>query len=105
MAEGIHRQLCRARGGRLSRDTLAELVVPAGLSKGPGGEKMFDDTLRELSSIGALAADGESVALPGEAEAAREPGAMRRIVRDRAMAAELDSDLWEKDDAGSLVNT
>jgi len=105
MAEGIHRQLCRARGGRLSRDALAELVVPAGLSKGPGGEKIFGDTLRELCSIGALVADAESVALPDEAEAPREPGAMRRIVRERTMAAELDSDLWEKDDAGSLINT
>ena len=105
MAEGIHRQLSRARGGRLNREALAELVVPAGLSKGPGGEKMFGDTLRELCSIGALAADGDSVALPGDVDAPREPGAMRRIVRDTAMRAELASDLWEKDDAGSLINT
>lgn len=104
MAEGIHRQLVRARGACLKRDALTGLVVPQGLSKGPGGAKMFADTLRELCSIGAVVADGDNLGLPEDMEGAREHGAMRNIVRERAMKVELDTDLWEKDEAGSLVN-
>jgi hypothetical protein len=103
MAEAIHRQLADARGGRLSEESLAATVVPPGVSKGTIGEKYFADTLRELGSIGAVhIADGQ-VSLPNEARGARDPGAMRALVRSNAMRSEAETDLWEKDELGSLV--
>lgn len=105
MAEAIHRQLRSAQAGRLSQEALAELVIPTGLSRGPAGEKMFGDTLRELRSIGAVVEDGTQVGLPGDMEGARDAGGMARIVRVRAMLNESTADLWEKDDAGSLILT
>ena len=103
MAEAIHRQLADARGGRLSEESLAATVVPAGLSRGTIGEKYFGDTLRELASIGAVqVADGQ-VSLPDGEPGLREVGAMRDLVRSRAMVSEREVDLWEKDEFGSLV--
>jgi hypothetical protein len=103
MAEAIHRQLADARGGRLSEESLAAAVVPTGLSKGTIGEKYFGDTLRELASIGAVqVADGQ-VSLPDGEPGLREVGAMRDLVRSRAMVSEREVDLWEKDELGSLV--
>jgi hypothetical protein len=103
MAEAIHRQLADARGGRLSEESLAATVVPAGLSKGTIGEKYFGDTLRELASIGAVqVADGQ-VSLPDGEPGLREVGAMRDLVRSTAMVSEREVDLWEKDELGSLV--
>src|SRR4051812_36058214 len=100
MAEAIHRQLAAARGGRLSEETLAANVVPAGLSRRAGGEKYFSDTLRELAGIRAVEIDDGQVFLPSAEPEARDPGAMRALVRSRAMAAEKDVDLWEKDELG-----
>lgn len=101
MAEAIHRQLVAARGGRLSRENLQATIVPSGMSKGPGAEKLFADTLRELVGVGALEEVDGNVSLPEDPEA-RVPGGMRKFIRKRAMGAELESDLWEKDDQGSL---
>jgi hypothetical protein len=101
MAEAIHRQLLSARGGKLSRENLQATTVPSGMSKGPGAEKLFGDTLRELIAIGVLNEVDGDVRLP-EAPEARVPGAFRKFIRTRAMEAELDSDLWEKDEQGSL---
>jgi hypothetical protein len=103
MAEAIHRQLATARGGRLAEESLAATVVPAGLSKGPGGEKYFWDTFRELAGIRAVELDEGQVSLPHEEKGARDLGAMRSLVRSKAMTAEKEADLWEKDELGSLV--
>lgn len=103
MAEAIHRQLAAARGGRLAEDSLVANVVPTGLSKGSGGEKYFNDTLRELAGIGAIEISEGQVALPGDGKRVRDRRAMPSIVRSKVMAAELDVDLWEKDELGSLV--
>src|SRR5947209_5245898 len=103
MAEAIHRQLAAARGGRLAEESLAAAIVPEGLSKGAGGEKYFNDTLRELAAIGAVVLNDGQVALPADEAAVRRTGSMRGLVRMKAMAAERDADLWEKDDLGSLV--
>lgn len=100
MAEAIHRQLLSARGGRLARPALQEHVIPKGVAR--IGEKTFNDTLRELIGIGALDETDEQVSLP-DLEGAREHGGMRTLVRERAMQSELEADLWEKDDQGSLV--
>lgn len=102
MAEAIHRQLRMARGGRLKRNALESSVVPAVTGRGSGGLKLFNDTLRELSVIGAVTTTDDDVRLP-DSPSAREPDQMSHLVRERAMAAELETDLWEKDDAGSLV--
>lgn len=103
MAETIHRQLANARGGRLSEESLAAMVVPPGLSKGTIGEKYFGDTLRELASIGVVrVADGQ-VALPNDDPRPRGSRAMRDLVRSNAMRSEANTDLWEKDELGSLV--
>lgn len=103
MAEAIHRQLADARGGRLSDESLAATVVPRDLSKGTIGETYFGDTLHELASIGVVQlADGQ-VSLPDDVSGVRNSGAMRELVRSRAMLAEAEVDLWEKDDVGSLV--
>src|SRR4051812_2636692 len=101
MAEAMHRQLVAAPGARLKRATLQESVVPTGIS-GPGSEKLFGDTLRELVGIGALEAKEDEVRLP-DAVGAREAGAMPRLIRAAAMGAERDADLWERDSYGSLV--
>lgn len=101
MAEAIHRQLAAARGGRLARATLEEQILPKGTAK-PGATKLFVDTLRELLVIHALEDVDDYIALPAFPDV-RKPGAMRHIVRRQAMAAELATDLWEKDDNGSLV--
>ena len=102
MAEGIHRQLADAPGGRLARDTLQAWLMPKGIES-PGGLKVFNDTLRELVMIGALEETDGSVALPDDVGGARSPGGMREIIRTKAMLAERDSDLWAKDDKNSLV--
>ncbi len=101
MAEAIHRQLRTARGAHLKRDALEASVVPFA-GRGSGGLKLFNDTLRELSVIGAVTITDDEVRLP-DTPHSREPDQMARLVRERAMAAELETDLWEKDDAGSLV--
>jgi hypothetical protein len=103
MAEAIHRQLADARAGRLTEESLAATVVPRDLSKGTIGEKYFGDTLRELASIGVVQLADGHVSLPDDVLEARSSGAMRNLVRSRAMLAEAEVDLWEKDDAGSLV--
>lgn len=109
MAEAIHRQLAIARGGRLSHESLAAAVVPSGLSKRAtateetGGEKYFNDTLRALSAVGALETKDGLVALPQSYRRVPTSEGMRNLVRSKAMEAELTSDLWEKDDYGSLV--
>ena len=103
MAEAIHRQLAGARGARLSEETLAASVVPSGLSKGSGGDKYFADTLRELAGIGVIQIEDGQVGLPEANRESRSPGAMAGLVRTSAMAAERDSDLWQKDDLGSLM--
>ena len=103
MAEAMHRQLVAAPGARLKRSTLQDSVVPEGMS-GAGSKKIFADTLRELVGIGALDSDGDDIRLP-DAPAARQTGAMSRLVRARVMAAERDTDLWERDSYGSLVLT
>jgi hypothetical protein len=103
MAEAIHRQLSDARGARLSDESLAATVVPKSLSKGTIGDKYFADTLRELASIGAVQVTDGQVSLPDDVPGVRDPGAMRDLVRSRAMIAEAEVDLWEKDDAGSLL--
>lgn len=103
MAEAIHRQLAGARGARLAEESLAASVVPSGLSKGAGGDKYFGDTLRELAGIGAIQIEDGLVSLPEAKQESRSPGAMAGRVRTSAMAAEHDSDLWEKDDLGSLM--
>lgn len=103
MAEAIHRQLSIARGGRLAEESLSGNVVPDGLSKGAGGEKYFSDTLRELAAIRAVELHDGQVSLPEDKDGVREPGAMRNLVRSKAMATERDADLWEKDEFGSLV--
>jgi hypothetical protein len=102
MAEAIHRQLRAARGARLKRDALEASIVPAATGRGSGGLKLFTDTLRELSVIEAVAVTDDEVRLP-DSPNAREPDQMARLVCERAMTAELETDLWEKDDAGSLV--
>lgn len=103
MAEAIHRQLAGARGGRLAEESLVASVVPAGLSKGAGGEKYFGDTLRELAGIGVVRVEGGQVSLADGVQDARESGAMAGLVRSQAMLAERDSDLWEKDELNSLM--
>ena len=103
MAETIHRQLANARGGRLAEESLAAMVVPPGLSKGTIGEKYFGDTLRELASIGVVRVADGHVSLPNDDRRSRRARAMRDLVRSASMASEADTDLWEKDDLGSLV--
>lgn len=103
MAEAIHRQLSSARGGRMLEETLASTVVPPGMSTGTIGDKYFGDTLRELTSIGAVLVSDGQVSLPDEVSGCREAGAMRGLVRSKAMLSEREVDLWEKDDLGSLV--
>jgi hypothetical protein len=103
MAEAIHRQLVAARSGRLAIESLAANVVPAGLSKGEIGAKYFGDTVRELASIGVIEVEDGHARLGGARDETGVAGAMPRLVRARAMAAERDTDLWEKDDAGSLM--
>jgi hypothetical protein len=103
MAEAIHRQLAAARGGRLAPETLKASVVPEGLSKGSGGEKYFTDTLRELTNIHVLDFRDGQISLSASEDGVRGPGAMRALVRSGAMRAECESDLWEKDEAGSLI--
>ncbi|MGO9791892.1 MAG: protein DpdG [Solirubrobacteraceae bacterium] len=102
MAEAVHRQLRGAPGGRLTRETLQAWLLPKGIES-QGGVKVFSDTLRELVAIGALEEEGGSVALPADVDGAREPGAMPEVIRIKAMLAELETDLWEKDDQGALV--
>lgn len=102
MAEGIHRQLAGAPGGRMTRDALQGWLMPKGIES-PGGLKVFNDTLRELVMIGALEETDSAVALPRDVDGARAPGAMREIVCTKAMLAERESDLWEKDDKNSLI--
>lgn len=103
MAEAIHRQLAAARGARLAEESLAATVVPNGISKGSGGEKYYADTLREIAAIGVVRIEDGHVSLPDDIPDARAPGAMARLVRARAMAVERETDLWEKDEYGSLV--
>jgi hypothetical protein len=103
MAEAIHRQLAAARGNRLAEESLAAAVVPDGLSKGTIGEKYFGDTLRELATIGAVDVVDGHVALPEDEAGARDERTMPDLVRSRAMLAEIDVDLWEKDEFGSLA--
>ena len=102
MAEAIHRQLAAAPGGRLSQDTLQGWLMPKGVES-PGGLKIFRDTMRELLVIGALEDDDGTISLPGDVPGARRSGAMREIVRVKAMRAELDTDLWEKDAENRLL--
>lgn len=103
MAETIHRQLANARGSRLAEESLAAMVVPPGLSKGTIGEKYFGDTLRELASIGVVrVADGQ-VSLAKADLGRGNSNAMCDLVRSSAMRSEADTDLWEKDELGSLV--
>jgi hypothetical protein len=101
MTEAIHRQLLAARGRKLSRENLQAAIVPPGISKGAGAEKMFADTLRELVGIGIVEESDGDLRLPEDPEA-RVPGGAPRFVRKRVMVAELESDLWEKDEQGSL---
>jgi len=103
MAEAIHRQLAAARGGRLSEENLAASIVPSGLSKGSIGDKYLGDTLRELAGIGVVHVEGGQVSLPGKAKAMRTPGAMAGLVRVAAMRSERETDLWAKDELGSLM--
>jgi hypothetical protein len=102
MAEAIHRQLAAAPGGRLSRDSLQAWLMPRGIES-PGGLNVLRDTLRELVSIGALEDADGTVSLPGDVRDARTRGAMRDIVRIKAMRAERDTDMWEKDSENRLV--
>src|SRR5579862_9146299 len=102
MAEAVHRQLAAAPGGRLAGQTLQAQLLPQGIES-PGGLKVFNDTVRELSVIGALEESGGSISLPMDIDSARAPGAMRQIIRTKAMFAEREIDLWEKDDGGTLV--
>src|SRR4051794_28471213 len=103
MAEAIFRQISRSRGARMQRDSLEAAILPANLSAGSAGQKMFIETLRELISIGAVLEKEGEIPLPGVAP--MNPAAMSRIVRDAAFDAEQESRLWEKDEAGSLVLT
>lgn len=103
MAEAIHRQLAGARGGRLSEESLAASIVPSGLSKGSIGDKYFGDTLRELAGIGVVQVEDGQVSLPGKADQTRASGAMAELVRAAAMRAERETDLWAKDELGSLM--
>jgi hypothetical protein len=102
IAEAIHRQLAPAPGGRLSQETLQAWLLPKGIES-PGGLKIFRDTLRELITIGALEEDDGTISLPTDVPGARTPSAMREIVRVKAMRAELDNDLWEKDAENRLI--
>ena len=102
MAEGIHRQLRGAPGGRLKRDTVVQYLMPRGIDT-PRGRAVFTATLRELHAIGAVEQDDEHLAVPAEPKWAREVGAMPRLIRDRAMATERKSDLWEKDEGALLL--
>ena len=101
MAEVIHRQLAVARGGRLARSTLEAQILPGGTAK-PEPALLFAETLRELVSIEALLDIDDHIVLPAMPDV-RERGAMRNVVRKQAMAAELSTDLWQKDELGSLV--
>ena len=102
MAEAIHRQLAAAPGGRLSIETLQGWLMPKGIES-VGGLKVFRDTLHELVAIGALEDDDGSISLPGSVAGARTRGAMPDIVRIKAMRAERDTDLWEKDADNRLL--
>ena len=102
MAEAIHRQLVAARGNRLTEESLRAFVVPKGISKGQGADNYFSYTLGQLTAIGAVIADENQISLPTDPDYAQTPGAMRDLVRSKAMAAERQSDLWEKDESGTL---
>jgi hypothetical protein len=102
MAEGIHRQLGAAPGGRRKRETIIQDLLPKGIDSSRG-RAVFTATLRELTSIGAIEEAEEQLALPADLPWARAPGTMPMLIRRRAMLAERESDLWEKDDGGALV--
>ena len=103
MAETIHRQLAAARGGRLAEEA-SQRRRPGRASRGAQGREVLR---RHAPRVGrnrsCRDSDGGQVSLPGTRKDARDPGAMRSIVRSKAMAAERDVDLWEKDELGSLV--
>jgi len=103
VAEAIYRQLTAAPGGRLAEDTLRRRVVPDGL-KSTAGTTMFANTLRELRSIHAVIDDDGNLALPAR-NGGRETTPMAALVRQAAMDAERDRDLWERDADGFLVLT
>src|SRR3954451_1823091 len=105
MAEAIYRQLAAARGGRLARASLAAGVVPRALGSSDTGEENaeFRDTLYELVQIGALTDEEDRIGLPEGLARDGAPGTMSTWVCEKAMEAERDADLWEKDENGALV--
>lgn len=105
VAEVVQRQLDAAPGGRLSEDTLRCRVVPEGL-RSSAGETMFTNTLRELRGIAVITDDGRgNLALNRSADANGKSMPMATLVRQAAMDAERDRDVWERDADGYLVLT
>lgn len=98
MAVAIIRQLASARGGRLSADSLESLVVP--FRDGGSGKTLYTNTLRELRAVGVVAEQDGNLALRTGADGATD---IPRMLRSAVMEAELDTDLWEKGDDGTLL--
>ena len=104
VAEAIYRQLRGAPGGHLSEETVRRRVVPDGLGS-LAGTTMFVSTLRELKAIAALVDDATGNLALNARDGRADATSMAAIIRQAAMDAERDRDVWERDEDGYLVLT